>query len=133
MTVDLIPAPWLKLSANYSYQDLDNKYTVLKQQLPPKNKANFKSYFSLPSGISASFSASYVGETKWEIATPEGGYQLTETESHNRCDARVAYNLQKKNLELFTAVFNLFNSKHKEYPRGEKLERRATAGMRFSF
>ena len=133
LTADLIPAPWVKLSANYSYQNLDNKYTVLKQQLPPKNKANFKSFLSLPSGISASFSASFVGKTKWEIATPQGAYELQETGSHTRCDARLAYNPGKKNLELFTAVYNLFNSVHKEYPRGGNLERRATAGMRVSF
>ena len=133
LSADLIPAGWLKFSANYSYQDLNNKYTVLKQQVPPKNKVNFKSFLSLPSGISASFSASFVGKTIWEIATPKGDYQVTETGSHTRCDTRLAYSPGKKNLGFFLAVFNLFNSRHMEYPLGEKLERRATAGMSFSF
>jgi len=133
LTADLIPAPWLKFSANYSYQDLDNKYTVLNQQLPPKNKTNFKSFLSLPSGFSASFTASFVGKTRWEIPTLEGAYELIDTKSHTRCDARLAYNLRKKNLELFAAAFNLFDSRHLEYPLGEKVRRRVTAGMSFSF
>jgi len=134
LTADLIPAPWLKLSANYSFQDLDNKYTVLQEQSPPKNKANLKSFLSLPSGISASFSASYVGETKWEIATPQGDYVGTETKSHTRCDARLAYSPREKNLELFVAAFNLFDSRHQEYyPLSEKVGRRTTAGVSLSF
>ncbi len=133
LIADLIPASWLKFSANYSFQDLDNKYTVLQQQSPPKNKVNFKSFLSLPSGLSASFSASFVGKNIWEIATPSGDYQVTETKSHTRCDARLAYNPGKKNLELFAAAFNLFDSRHLEYPLGEKVGRRATAGMSFSF
>ena len=133
LIADLIPASWLKFSANYSFQDLDNKYTVLQQQSPPKNKVNFKSFLSLPSGFSASFSASFVGKTMWEIPTPEGTYKLVPTKSHTRCDARLAYNPGKKNLELFVAAFNLFDSRHLEYPLGEKVRRRATAGMSFSF
>jgi len=133
LTADLIPVPWLKLSANYSYQDLDNKYTVIKQQSPPRNKANLKSFLSLPSGLSASFSASFVGKTRWEIATPEGGYIPIDTDSHTRCDARVAYNLSNINMELFAAAFNLFNSRHLEYPLGEKVGRRLTTGVSLSF
>lgn len=133
LTADLIPAPWLKFSANYSYQDLDNEYTVYQQQLPSKNKANFKSFLSLSSGFSASFSTSFVGKTIWEIATAQGDYHVTETSSHTRCDARLAYNPRNKNLELFCAVLNLFDSQHLEYPLGEKVRRRATAGMNFSF
>jgi len=139
LTADLIPAPWVKFSANYSYQNLDNNYTVrallnLRQvQEPPKHKANFKLFFSLPVNFSASFLASYIGKTIWEIPTPQGDYAPTETKAHTRCDAKVAYTLERNNLEVFLSAYNLFNNRQREYPLAEKIGRRMTGGFSLSF
>ncbi|MBN2289135.1 MAG: TonB-dependent receptor [Candidatus Glassbacteria bacterium] len=133
LTADILPAPWLKLSSNYSYQDLDNNYTVLRMQAPPSHKANFKLFLSLPAGFSSSFSASYVGEATWEVPTVTGDYTLVETKAHTRCDARLGYLWEKCHLELSVAAYNLLNSRNLEYPLAEKINRRLTGGASLSF
>ena len=133
LTADLLPAPWLKVSSNYSYQNLDNNYTVEKEQESPSHKANFRVFLFLPASFSASFSASYVGKTKWEIPTLTGGFDPTPTKAHTRCDARLGYLLEKSSLEIFLAAYNLFDSRHVEYPLGEEIRRRVTGGVSYSF
>ncbi|OGF99026.1 MAG: hypothetical protein A2Z86_09630 [Candidatus Glassbacteria bacterium GWA2_58_10] len=133
MSADLIPLPRLKLSANYSYLDLNNEYTVLRQQQPPKNKVNFKVFLTLPGEFTAAFMTSYVGKTVWEVPTPLGSYEVSPTEAHTRSDAKLQYKCLNGELELFLAAYNLFNSRKLEYPLAEQIRRRATAGFRLSF
>ncbi|OGG01173.1 MAG: hypothetical protein A3F83_15705 [Candidatus Glassbacteria bacterium RIFCSPLOWO2_12_FULL_58_11] len=133
MSADLIPLPRLKLSANYSYLDLNNEYTVLRQQQPPKNKVNFKLFLTLPGEFTAAFMTSYVGKTVWEVPTPLGSYEVSPTEAHTRSDAKLQYKCLNGELELFLAAYNLFNSRKLEYPLAEQIRRRATAGFRLSF
>ncbi|HUU27988.1 MAG TPA: TonB-dependent receptor [archaeon] len=133
LTADLIPAPWMKISTNYSYQNLDNNYTVLKAQEPPNHKVNFKLFLSMPQGLEASFLASYVGTTKWEIPTPLGDYVIMETEAHTICNAKLGYFVERNHFEIHLAAYNLFNRRCAEYPLSEKSKRRVTAGFNLSF
>ncbi len=134
ISLDVLPAPWMKLSANYSYQDLTNNYTVLGSQLPTKHKANFKSFFNLPYNLSCYVSASRVNKSVWEIPTQQGLYEEVVAEAHTRVDARLAWETPKQNAELFVAGYNLLDNRYREYPRlGEIIRRRATTGFRFSF
>ncbi|MFC1613733.1 TonB-dependent receptor plug domain-containing protein [Gemmatimonadota bacterium] len=133
LSADIVPVHWMKLSSNYSYQDMDNNYTVLKQQSSPYHKANFKTFISLPCCLSASFLASYVGKTIWEVPTEDGGYGVSETEAHTRCDAKLSFLYKKRNLDVFIAAYNVFNNRQREYPLAEAIKRRVTAGFNWSF
>lgn len=133
LSADLVPAPWVKFSTNYSFQSLDNEYTVLKELEPPKNKANFKLFLSLPANMSAAFLVNYVDRSKWEVPTLTGTYELKEIAAHTRCDTRFGYFLEKDKLEMFVTAYNVLNSKHREYPLGVEIKRRATAGFSLSF
>jgi len=133
VSADIIPLHWLKISSNYSYQSLDNNYTVRKSQYPPKHKANLKLFFTLPRGLSASLLTSYIGKTKWEIPTTLGGYDETVSKSQTRCDSKLGYFLEKQRLEIFIAVYNLCNSRGKEYPFAESIRRRVVGGFNYSF
>jgi len=133
MSADLIPLRRLKLSANYSYLDLNNEYTVLRQQKPPKNKVNIKLFLSLPGEFTAAFMTSYVGETVWEVPTVQGGYEVSATAAHTRSDAKLQFKCLNGDLELFLAAYNLFDDRKLEYPLAEQIRRRATAGFRVSF
>jgi len=133
VSADIIPIRWLKVSSNYSYQELDNKYTVLKEQYPAKHKANIKLFFSLPRGLSASFLTGYSGEGKWEVPTQQGDYAEALIKAHTRCDGRLAYLLENQRLELFAAVYNMWDTGNKEYPFGEGIRRRIVGGINFSY
>ncbi|MBT4482262.1 MAG: TonB-dependent receptor [Candidatus Latescibacteria bacterium] len=133
VSADIIPLRWLKMSSNYSYQNLNNDYTVLKTQYPPKHKANLKLFFNLPRGLSVSFLTSYIDKINWEIPTPLGDYAETITDAHTRCDGKIGYLLEKKRIEFFISVYNLFDSKDKEYPFAEEIRRRVIGGFNYSF
>ena len=138
LSADIIPAHWMKISTNYSYQNMNNNYTVIqgvKEQDPPNHKANFKIFLSLPTGFSASLLASYVGKTIWEIPTisPLIPYAIAETKAHTRCDAKLGYLLQRNGFEIFLAAYNLFNSRYSEYPLAQDISRRVTGGFNLSF
>lgn len=133
VSTDIIPVRWLKVSSNYSYQELDNQYTVLKEQYPAKHKVNVKLFFSLPKGVSASFLTGYVGKSKWEVPTQAGDYAEAVTEAHTRCNGRLGYLLENQRLELFTSVYNIFDTGNKEYPFGEGIRRRIVGGINFSY
>ena len=133
VTSDIIPIKWLKVSTNYSFQTLDNNYTVLKKQYPPKHKANLKLFFTLPRGFSASLLTGYIGKNIWEIPTQAGVYATTTTEAHTRVDGKIGYLLEKKRLELFVSGYNLFDDKINEYPFAEKIGRRIHVGFNYSF
>jgi len=133
LSADLVPVYWMKLSANYSYQDLENHYTVRRLQRPPKHKAAFKAFFTLPQGVSMAFLTGYSGRTVWEIPTQSGDYLPVELDSYTRCDTRVAWNIGKKGPEVFVAALDLFNSRKLEYPLSERTRRRLTTGFNFGF
>ena len=133
VSADVIPLRMLKVSANYSYQDLENKYTVHQAQYPPEHKANIKMFLTLPHGLSASFLASYVGETMWETPNLDGSYSESLTDSHIRCDSKVGYLFEEMRIELFAAAYNLFDSGHKEHPFAEKIRRRVIVGFNYTY
>lgn len=133
ISAEIIPLRWLKISSNYSYQHLDNRYTVLKKQFPPENKANIKLFLNLPKGLSMSFLTGYIGKNIWEMPTPLGDYTEKEIKAHTRCDMKLGYLLEKKRTEFFISVYNLFDNRDKEYPFGEEIRRRMCGGINFSF
>ena len=130
---DIIPVRWLKLSANYSYQELDNNFTVRKEQYPPRHKANLKMFFTLPRGVSISLLTGYVGKNIWEIPTATGDYAITTTDAHTRVDGKIGYFLERNRTELFLSWYNLLDEGIKEYPFAEEIGRRVIAGFSYSF
>ena len=76
---------------------------------------------------------SYVDKIKWEIPTPMGDYAETITDAHTRCDGKIGYLLEKKRIEFFISVYNLCDSKDKEYPFAEEIRRRVIGGFNYSF
>jgi len=132
-TVDYIPYPFLKISANYSHQRLKSDYFVGAQQSPPRNKANIKSLLSLPKGLSASMCAGYVGRSRWIVTGKQGVYELQTNKSHTRIDGRFSYLSNKGDYELFLAAYNLLNSGNREYPLAERIKRRITCGLYWNF
>jgi len=133
VTADIIPLRWMKVSSNYSYQYLENEYTVLKKQYPPRHKANLKLFLSLPKGLSFSFLTGYVGKHKWEIPTEQGDYAEAVTKAHVRCDGKIGYALEKHRLEFFAAVYNLCDKRDKEYPYAGEIRRRLIGGINYSY
>ena len=106
---------------------------MLKQQYPAKHKANLKLFFSLPRGLSASFLTGYVGRSKWEVPTQQGDYAEAITKAHTRSDGRMGYLLENQRLELFAAVYNMWDTGNKEYPFGEGIRRRIVGGINYSY
>ncbi len=133
LSADVLPVPWMKLTSSYSFQDLDNHYTVRQLQRPPKHKAAFKTFFTLPRGASLAFLAGYTGRTVWEVPTPAGDYVRVDLDSHFRCDTRLAWSIGRRGPEIYAAALNLFNSRRLEYPLAERTRRRLTAGFNLGF
>ncbi|MFC1544775.1 TonB-dependent receptor plug domain-containing protein [Gemmatimonadota bacterium] len=133
ITLDVLPAPWLKLSTNYSYQDLTNKYTVKESQLPASHKVNFKSFLSLPINFSGYLALSHVSKTIWEVPTITGDYEVENSKANTRLDARLAWSPVRQHAEFFVTAYNLLDSRYCEYPRGEEIRRRLTTGFLINF
>ncbi len=134
LAFDVLPCPWIKLSANYSFQNLTNNYSVLKMQLPTKHKFNAQSFLNLPYNLSCYLALSRVNKSIWEIPTVSGSYQPAVAEAHSRLDARLAWETLQQRAELFVAGYNLLDNGYREYPElGEIIQRRITAGCRFIF
>ncbi len=133
LALDVLPASWVKLSANYSFQNLTNNYTALEKQLPAKHKLNFKSFFNLPYNLSCYLAVSRVSKSVWEVPTSKGLYEAVEATSNTRLDTRLAWETLQRKAELFVAGYNLLNRGYREYPRGETIQRRITTGCRITF
>ncbi|MBW7996456.1 MAG: TonB-dependent receptor [Candidatus Glassbacteria bacterium] len=133
VTFDVLPAPWMKISANYSYQDLTNNYSVLESQAPPSHKANLKAFMSLPYNFSTYCSVSRTGESTWEVPTNEGDYQVIDSKPNTRLDARISWQGLNDHAEFFLAAYNLKDYRYREYPRGEEVRRRMTTGFQLTF
>jgi outer membrane receptor protein involved in Fe transport len=130
---DVLPVRWIKLSTNYSYQNLTNDYTVYQTQLPASHKFNFKTFLSLPHNFSGYLAVSHVDKSVWEVPTITGGYQGLESEANTRVDARVAWTADNRHAEFFVTAYNLLDSRYREYPIGEEIRRRLTTGFLISF
>jgi len=55
------------------------------------------------------------------------------TDEFTRCDGKLGYLLEKKHIEIYVAAYNLFNSRHKEYPLAERIRRRVIGGIKLTF
>ncbi len=133
LALDVLPASWVKLSANYSFQNLTNNYTVFEKQLPAKHKLNFKSFLNLPYNLSCYLAVSRVSKSVWEVPTSNGRYEVAEAISNTRLDTRLAWETLQRKAELFVAGYNLLNRGYREYPQGETIQRRITTGCRITF
>lgn len=117
---DVRIAGWLNGFINYSYQELKNTRTDEIVKSAPKNKLNAGLDATPYPGLSATISAHYVDKTVWGSLL--SGDQ--EIEDYILTNARLAYAINKPDLELAVSVFNLFNDKHREHPWGEKIGQR---------
>lgn len=134
ITADFIPAGWLKFSTNYSYTDLNNNYTITRQQAPPTNKLNLKLFVNLPGSLSVSLLSSFVDKTSWEIPIlQQPGYTLVNLDSYNRLDARIGYSAFDSRLELFVNAYNLADERVQEHPLAETIRRRVIAGFNYNY
>lgn len=133
MSLELIPWPILKISANYSNQHMINRYSILDKQYPPKNKANIKMNFSLSSEFTTAVNTSYISKTNWNVPTRLGLYEVHSVPSHTRVDWRLGYSPKKDQFEIFMAAYNLLGNDKQEYPNSEAIQRRITVGAYFNF
>ena len=134
ISVDFIPAEWLKFSTNYSYIDMNNNYTISGQQSPPTNKLNLKLFINLPNHLSMSVMSGFVGKTSWETPILDAqGYETVELDSYNRLDAKLGYSALDNRLELYVNAYNLADKRVREHPLAEKIRRRVTAGFNYNY
>jgi len=120
---------WMNGFINYSYQELKNTRTDEIIKSAPKNKFNAGLDASLSPGLSATISSHYVDKTTW------GGLLSgdQEIDDYILTNARLAYAIDKPDLELAVSAFNLFNDKHREHPLGEKIGQRILFTLSFHF
>ena len=133
MSLELLPWPIMKISANYSNQHIINRYSIGGKQYPPKNKVNVKMNLSMPYNFTANLSATYVSKTNWCVANRLGLYEMNLIESHTRLDSRFAYSPKSDLVEIFVAVYNFLGKEKQEYPFSEPIQRRITMGAYFYF
>jgi len=131
LDLDLLVNNWIRLRGNYSYLNMQNRYTLNRYQMPPKSKFNIISDFFFENGISLNILGHYVGEEKWDIDTNNDSEpEEHDTKSYFIVDSRLAYRFPNTKMNVIFLIHNIFNNVHKEYPIGESIGRRI--GIRFN-
>ena len=133
LELDLLVNNSIRLRGNYSYLDMQNRYTLPDlYQRPPKNKFNIIFDFFFKNGTSINLLGHYVGKTRWDIDTNNDSKpEKHDIKSYFIVDARLAYRFPNTKMNMIFIIHNLFNNIHKEYPIiGESIGRRI--GIRFN-
>jgi iron complex outermembrane receptor protein len=131
--VDLLIAEWLSLSANYSYQKVENRETNEKIDLSPENKFNARLDWRLDNGLSGQVSYHFVDNSRltW---VESGTTTIYEAEEYNLVNASAGYRFLDDAMEARLSVFNVFNDKHKEFPNfGDEIGSRVNATVSYKF
>jgi iron complex outermembrane receptor protein len=131
--VEWLPTDWLRLFANYSYQEMSADPLILG--LAPHHKANVGLFATLPNGLSGSLIVHYVGESEaLSLPIPAGSVPI-RAEAYTQVDARIAYrfSLFGADTEIAVSATNLFNDGHQEIVGGDTINRRVIGWLRIHF
>ncbi|MCP4715612.1 MAG: TonB-dependent receptor [Deltaproteobacteria bacterium] len=111
-----VTSRWM-LSANYTYQEVENKRAERDVNATPRHKVNVESHYLFQNGISLNIRAHFVAETKWR--DPSGGLLNRFTiDDYLRLDVRIAKKFFNNHLELAAVGQNLTDKLHPEGTEG---------------
>ncbi|MFC1561567.1 TonB-dependent receptor plug domain-containing protein [candidate division KSB1 bacterium] len=124
---------WLRLRGNYSYLDIENKYTLHKYSSPPVNKFNIISDISINENFSLSLLGHFIGKTKWDIDTDNDSIpEKHDIPSYFTLDSRLTLRIPESGISAELTAQNLLNKEHREYPVvGETIGRRIALRLIF--
>jgi iron complex outermembrane receptor protein len=113
VSLDLPVAPWWTLTANYTFQEVENKRLNRDIQGAPKHKFNLGSRFTFTTGFNLDIRVHYVDETRWD-----GLIEDVKVDDYVRLDIRIAQKLFNDKVELSVTGQNLTDKLHPEYSDG---------------
>jgi iron complex outermembrane receptor protein len=110
VSLDLPVAPWWTLTANYTFQEVENKRANTDVGGTPKHKFNLGSRFTFNNGFNLDIRVHYVDDTSWE-----GLIEDVKVDDYVRLDIRIAQKLFKDTVEVSVTGQNLTDKLHPEY------------------
>jgi outer membrane receptor protein involved in Fe transport len=113
VAIDLPITPWWKLTANYTFQEVENKRDNKDVQGTPKHKFNLGSRFTFKNGFSLDTRLHYVDDTKWK-----GLLKEVKVDDYLRLDIRLAQKFFNDRLEISVTGQNLTDKLHPEVSDG---------------
>jgi len=113
ITIDLPVTPWWTLTANYTFQEVENKRDNKDIQGAPKHKFNLGSRFTFQNGFSLDTRLHYVDDTKWK-----GLLKEVKVDDYLRLDIRIAQKFFNDKLEISVTGQNLTDKLHPEISDG---------------
>jgi iron complex outermembrane receptor protein len=113
VTVDLPVTSWWTVTANYTFQEVENRDDHKDIYGTPKHKFNLGSSFTFTNGFSLDLKAHYVDETKWFGLDRE-----VTIDDYLRLDVRISQKLLNDKLELSFVGLNLTDKLHPETTDG---------------
>ncbi len=121
---DVFFTSWLTGFVNYSYQE--RKGTVPAQDPTSHHKGNIGLTCTFSNGLSGTIFLHYVGEPE----APAPGVR-----PYTIVNLRVGYRFKlfEREAELAVQAFNVFDDVHREFPRGDLIERRVSGTFRYRF
>ena len=121
---DIFLTSWLRGFLNYSYQD--RKGPLALQDPTSHHKGNVGLTSTFPNGISATMLLHVVGE-------PESS--AVGVDPYTIVNLRVGYRFKlfDRDAELAVQAFNVFDDVHREFPRGDLIERRVSTTFQYRF
>lgn len=126
VAVDVLIADWLSVFGNYSFTDAYDDHFEENIRDAPVSKFNVGARMNLKNGLSATIVNHYVGK----IDTGEG-----KAGSYNLLNVWIGYRFAvgRGTGEVALSAQNVLDHEHREYPTGDKLDRRAllTVGIEF--
>lgn len=148
--VEFLATPWLTGFANFSLQEINQKFKGDERRGGPNFKANIGLRGEWDNGLSAETTLYYYGQSTYPIsdsftafaALPGGQDPPSETvDGYTLLNLRGAYRFWEqrasdghlRNAEVAVSVFNALNDKHKEHPLGETIKSRVIGWLTIRF
>jgi iron complex outermembrane receptor protein len=121
---DVFITSWLRGFVNYSYQEREGD--AGSQDPTPHHKGNAGLTGVFTNGISATALLHHVGK-------PESN--VRDVKPYTLVNLRLGYRFKlfERDAEVAVQAFNLFNDVHREFPRGDLIERRVSGTIRYRF
>ncbi len=127
VAVDVLVADWLSVFGNYSFTDVWDDHFEVNIRDGAVSKFNVGARMNLKNGLSATIVDHYVGK----IDTTDG-----KAGSYNLVDVWIGYRFavgKSSTGEVALSAQNVLDHEHREYPTGDKLDRRALLTLGFEF
>jgi iron complex outermembrane receptor protein len=122
--IDVFVTSWLRGFVNYSYQK--RKGPLALQDPTPQHKGNAGLTSTFSNGLSGTVLLHHAGDPE-APAVGVSPYTLVNLRLGYR------FKLFDRDAELSVQAFNLFNDVHREFPRGDLIERRVSTSFHYRF